>query len=56
MNFEPDAVAKYGQISVDKTCTSSQVISTANGDYLAYTITVTAGEDGCSDVSVLIRS
>ena len=53
MNFEPDAVAKYGQISVDKTCTSSQVISTANGDYLAYTITVTAGEDGCPDVSVV---
>lgn len=53
LNFEPDAVAKYGQISVDKTCTSSQVISTANGDYLAYTITVTAGEDGCSDVSVV---
>ena len=53
LNFEPDAVAKYGQISVDKTCTSSQVISTANGDYLAYTITVTAGEDGCPDVSVV---
>lgn len=53
LNFEPDAVAKYGQISVDKTCTNSQVISTANGDYLAYTITVTAGEDGCPDVSVV---
>lgn len=53
LNFEPDAVAKYGQISVDKTCTRSQVISTANGDYLAYTITVTAGEDGCPDVSVV---
>ena len=53
LNFEPDAVAKYGQISVDKTCGSSQVISTANGDYLAYTITVTAGEDGCPDVSVV---
>lgn len=53
LNFEPDAVAKYGQISVDKTCTNSQVISTANGDYLAYTITVTAGEDECPDVSVV---
>ena len=53
LNFGPDAVAQYGQISVDKTCTSSQVISTANGDYLAYTITVTAGEDGCPDVSVV---
>ena len=53
LNFEPDAVAKYGQIGVEKTCTSSQVISTANGDYLSYTITVTAGEDGCPDVSVV---
>ena len=53
LNFGPDAVAKYGQISVEKTCTSSQVISTESGNYLAYTITVTAGEDGCPDVSVV---
>lgn len=53
LNFEPDAVAKYGQISVEKTCTSSQVISTESGNYLAYTITVTAGEDECPDVSVV---
>lgn len=53
LNFGPDAVAKYGQISVEKTCTSSQAISTESGNYLAYTITVTAGEDGCPDVSVV---
>ena len=53
LNFGPDAVAKYGQISVVKECTSNQVISTPDGDYLAYTITVTAGEDGCPDVSVV---
>ena len=53
LNFGPDAVAKYGQISVEKTCTSSQVISTESGNYLAYTITVTAGEDGCPGVSVV---
>lgn len=53
LNFGPDAVAKYGQISVEKTCISSQVISTESGNYLAYTITVTAGEDGCPDVSVV---
>ena len=53
LNFGSDAVAKYGQISVEKTCTSSQVIFTASGNYLAYTITVTAGEDGCPDVSVV---
>ena len=53
LNFGPDAVAKYGQIKIEKTCTSSQVLSTESGDYLAYTITVTAGEDGCPDVSVV---
>lgn len=53
LNFGPDAVAKYGKISVEKTCTSSQVISTERGNYLTYTITVTAGEDGCPDVSVV---
>lgn len=53
LNFEPNAVAKYGQISVDKTCDSSQKIATENGNYIAYTITVTAGEDDCPDVSVV---
>ena len=53
MNFGPDAVAQYGKISVEKTCTSPKVISTAHGDYIAYTIKVTAGEDGCPDVSVV---
>ena len=53
LNFGPDAVAKYGRISVEKTCTSPKVISTAHGDYIAYTIKVTAGEDGCPDVSVV---
>lgn len=53
LNFGPDAVAQYGKISVEKTCTSPKVISTAHGDYIAYTIKVTAGEDGCPDVSVV---
>ena len=53
LNFGPDAVALYGQISVEKTCADHQVISTADGDYIAYTIKVTAGEDGCPGVSVV---
>lgn len=53
LNFGPDAIAQYGQISVEKTCTSSQVISTESGNYIAYTIKVTAGEDRCPDVSVV---
>ena len=53
LNFGPDAIAQYGQISVEKTCISPQAISTENGNYLAYTITVTAGDDGGPDVSVV---
>ena len=53
LNFGPYAIAKYGQINIEKTCSSSKVISTESGNYLAYTITVTAGEDGCPDVSVV---
>lgn len=53
LNFGPDAVAKYGKINIQKRCISQQAISTESGNYLAYTITVTAGEDGCPDVSVV---
>ena len=53
LNFGPDAVAKYGKINIEKKCVSQQAISTESGNYLAYTITVTAGEDGCPDVSVV---
>lgn len=53
LNFGPDAVAKYGQINIEKTCDSSQVIATENGNYIAYKIKVTAGEDDCPDVSVV---
>ena len=53
LNFGPDAVAKYGKINIEKTCVSQQAISTESGNYLAYTITVTAGEDGCPEVSVV---
>lgn len=52
-NFEEDAIAKYGQVTVDKKCTSSKVISDDSGDYLAYTICVTAGQDGAPDVSIV---
>ena len=53
LDFGPDATAKYGKVTVDKQCVSTKVISTADGNYLKYTITVTAGEDGCPDVSVV---
>ena len=55
LDFGPDATAKYGKITVDKQCVSKNknVISRDDGNYLEYTITVTAGEDGCPDVSVV---
>lgn len=53
LDFGPDAIAKYGNVSVQKSCTSKKAISTPNGNFLSYTITVTAGEDGCPDVSVV---
>ena len=53
LDFGPDAIAKYGNVSVQKKCTSEKAISTPNGNFLSYTITVTAGEDGCPDVSVV---
>lgn len=52
-SFEEDAIAKYGQVTVGKQCTSPKVISKDSGDYLAYTINVTAGQDGAPDVSVV---
>ena len=53
LDFGRDALAKYGKVTVDKQCVSKNVISTADGNYLKYTITATAGEDGCPDVSVV---
>lgn len=53
MDFGNDAIAKYGKVIVQKNCTSKKAISTPEGNFLSYTITVTAGEDGCPDVSVV---
>lgn len=53
LDFGQDAIAKYGKVSVEKKCTSEKAISTSEGNFLSYTITVTAGEDGCLDVSVV---
>lgn len=53
LDFGQDAIAKYGKVSVQKNCTSEKAISTTEGNFLSYTITVTAGEDGCPDVSVV---
>lgn len=52
-NFGPDAIAKYGEVKVDKKCVSSKTISIDGQDYLEYSITVTAGEDGSPDVTIV---
>lgn len=52
-NFGPDAIAKYGEVKIDKKCVSSQAISINGEDYLKYSITVTAGEDGSPDVTIV---
>ena len=54
LNVGQDAVAQYGKVTVDKTCQSTNVIVGADGSYyIAYNIKVTAGADGCPDVSVV---
>lgn len=53
LNFGDDPVAKLGKVDVGKSCTSTELVETEDGYYLSYTITVTAGEDGGRNVSVV---
>lgn len=50
IRFEPDLLARYGKITLEKM--QPKLIQDKTGDYLEYTITVTAGEDGCPGVVV----
>ncbi len=50
IDFEDDIIAKYGNVDITK---SAPVLTEeTDGDYLTYTLTVTAGADGCPDVRV----
>lgn len=51
IDFDGDIVAQYG--NVDLTKTVSAISEETDGDYLIYTLTVTAGVDGCPDVKVV---
>lgn len=51
IDFAGDIVAQYG--NVDLTKTVSAISEETDGDYLTYTLTVTAGADGCPEVKVV---
>lgn len=51
IDFDGDIVAQYG--NVDLTKTVSAISEETGGDYLTYTLTVTAGADGCPEVKVV---
>lgn len=51
INFESDLIAKYGNVEIDKTLVKLE--EAEDGDFLNYTLTVTAGADGCPDVKVV---
>lgn len=49
LNFGENPIGHYGKVDVKKSCEKSNPKS----DYIKYTITVSAGEDGCPDVKVV---
>lgn len=53
IDFDDNVIAKYGDVDIVKS--TPTLIEEPDGDYLTYTLTVTAGEDGCPDVHVVDR-
>lgn len=63
VNFDDDAIAKYGKLSIEKTINGTKdeasgvytpnIIQTPEGDYLEYTLTVKTYEQPMPDVSVV---
>lgn len=51
LNYVPDCIERFGGITIDKKVAT---IDTTN-NYVAYTITVTAGKDGCKGLYVVDR-
>lgn len=49
--FEEDIIARSGEIDIAKS--TPEFFEEDDGDYLTYTITVTAGQDGAPDVKVV---
>lgn len=49
VKLDHDYYERYGNVTVDKQCSKDD----KNSEYIKYTITVTAGEDGCKNVYVV---
>lgn len=49
VKLDPDYYERYGNVTVEKQCSKDD----KNSEYIKYTITVTAGEDGCKNVYVV---
>ena len=49
VTLDPDYYERYGNVTVDKQCSKDD----KNSEYIKYTITVTAGEDGCKNVYIV---
>lgn len=49
LNFGENPIEHYGKVDVKKSCEKID----PNSDYIKYTITLNAGEDGCPDVKVV---
>lgn len=50
--FEEDIAAKNGTVALTKSV-SPKIVESEDGDYAEYTLTVTAGEEGCPQVRVV---
>lgn len=51
LNFGQDVIQKFGDVFVDKQYSKDG--KEKNGDYIKYTVTVTAGIDGCKNITVV---
>ena len=49
LNYGPDCIEKFGGVTIDKTIANVD----KENNYIAYTITVTAGKDGCKELYVI---
>ena len=51
-HFKPDLLARYADVTIEKTVVNQVKRGEDGKDYLEYTLKVTAGQDGCPEVKV----